>query len=529
MNTKLFYGVPFYTMDAERSVIEAVVIEGDTIKYTAENREEAHNLFPGAELVEINGGCILPGFVDAHLHLKNFSLLFRDMDLSSVRHKNDLMDSVQEVLSKKKEGEWLSAGGLERSLMDSLTRSDLDSVSRDNPLILFTVDMSSAITNSMALEQSGIDGARKDPLGGTIEKDVYNQPNGILHGRAVGLVTGQIPLDNVKKVDTALERGMNKILSHGITTFCDYSPDAASSSMINLMKLMRKKRLKGMVVFTMGDRETARLADIGMTSLFGGEHLRLGGLAVIIDGSFSSLTGYMSKPYRGSESHGMLLMDEKELYSLLKRNYSHYIWAAVHCAGDMANEIALRVFEKISNEVGMPKLPMRIEQAQFLKDKDVEQFSLTGVIAVMNTIQIPVNRARVIKHLGPDSNLLSRLGSLVASGAKIAISSNAPEFTINPFHGLYCAVERKGFEEGPELRFYPKESISLTDAVYAYTMGGAMACEMEKDIGSIEAGKSADLIHLSKDIFKEGTGKLWETEVLATFVGGEMVYEKKLS
>jgi predicted amidohydrolase YtcJ len=92
-------------------------------------------------------------------------------------------------------------------------------------------------------------------------------------------------------------------------------------------------------------------------------------------------------------------------------------------------------------------------------------------------------------------------------------------------YGLYCAVERKGFDDGPELRFYPRERVLIDDAVYAYTMGGARACGMESEVGSIEQGKYADFVHLSHDPMRSDTERLQQTEVIDVFVGGEAVYQ----
>ncbi len=221
MSTRLFYGVPFYTMDSERTVAEAVVIKQGIIEYVSGSREGAQSLYPEAELVELNGGCVLPGFVDPHIQLKSYSLLFRDLDLSFIEHKNDVINGIEEALEVKKEGEWLTAAGLDKDILNQITISDLDSVSRKNPLVLFTENARSAIANSKALIRAGIDKNRIDPLGGTIERDANNRPNGVLHGRAVGLVRGRLPIESAERVDEAQERVLEKILSYGITKFCD--------------------------------------------------------------------------------------------------------------------------------------------------------------------------------------------------------------------------------------------------------------------------------------------------------------------
>jgi predicted amidohydrolase YtcJ len=525
MASKIFYGTPIYTMDDERKVAEAVVVVEGKVEYVASDSDEALALYPDSELIRLDGGCILPGFVDAHLHLRDFSLLFRDLDLSQFREKQEVLDGVHKTAAKKKGGKWLAAGGLANPLLESLSRQELDSAAPGVPVLLFSGDMHSAVASSAALLKAGIDETRADPMGGRIERDAAGIPNGVLRERAVEILTRIVPDDKARRVDVALERGMKKLLSCGITTFCDCSAGLGQNPMKSLVRLAGRGRLPARGVMMLGEGDAAKLGDVGIPSLFGDARLRIGGLKVIMDGSLGSLTGHMSRPYVGG-GFGMLLMSEEELYTLLKKSYSNRIWAAVHCIGDKANEIALNVFQKLEGERGVPSLLQRIEHAQSLKDEDIERVASLGVIAVVNPNHIPIDREKAIRHLGPDARLLYRFRSLIAAGAQIAFASDAPVASVNPFHILYCAVERKDFRDGPELRFYPKEKISLADAVRAYTIGGAAALGLEKEIGSLEPGKTADFIHVSKDIFQQDTAALSETEVLATYLEGMQAYSR---
>jgi predicted amidohydrolase YtcJ len=526
MDEKILFGPPIYTMNAERTVEEALAVVKGKIEYVGA-KEHAFKLWPDAEKVELEGGCLIPGFIDAHLYLKEFSAFFSEIDLTDIEHNKDLTDALREVLAEKKEGDWLAAGGLKASLLTKLTRSDLDEISSNHSIVLFSGDMETAVASSAALHNAGIDEHRGDPLGGTIVRDIYNMPTGILQKRAIELVKRKIPEEKSKKIKSSLSRGLKKLLSYGITSFCDCSFSEGGFSFMNLSNLVQKGAITPRTVVMVGENRAKSLREIGIPSLFGNDYLRIGGVTLIMDGSLAALTGYMSNPYRESTNSGMLMIDHEELYTLIKSNFSNSIWASVQCTGDKACEIALDVFRKVSKEKSIPRLLKRIDYAQALKDEDVEKIARSGVIAVMCPGHIPAQREHAMRYLGPEARLLFRFRSLLDAGGKLALASDAPFSSVDPLHGIYCAVERKGYEDGPERRFYPRENIGLDEAVYAYTMGGAEACGVAEENGSIEEGKCADMVVLSGDIFKEEPESLKDIEVLMTMVGGEIAYQKK--
>ncbi len=524
MKVKILYGAPVYTMDEAGSRVEAVVFDTE-IKFVGD-KGAAMRLFPEGEVIEFRGGCILPGFIDSHLHLRDLSLLFKDLDLTQVYDRETLIQLVGEVASGKGENEWVFGGGVDFSILVQLTKKELDGVSPKNPVLLYSRDMHSALVNSAALDRAGIDRSRGDLIGGRIERGPDGSITGILKERAIDLVKKHLSYQEVTDGHRAIEGGINKLVREGITTFCDCSIHGTGSLMHALLELNSRGKMNMRAVVMFSDREASRLGAMGIRSQFGNESIRIGGCKLILDGSLSSLTGYMSRPYRGGKNRGILLMNERELYQVLERSYSDLIWVGVHAIGDKANEIALDAFEKLGTEKKVPNLLKRIEHAQTLRDVDIDRFPSIGVIPVVNPVHIPFDRKTALLFMDADARLQHRLGSLLAAGATLAIGSDAPVASVNPFHGIYPAVERKDFNDGQELRFFPHEAIQLTDAVYAYTMGGAKALGLAEEIGSIELGKYADLIHLSHDIFTRGVQSLKRVEVLHAFIGGRLIYQK---
>jgi predicted amidohydrolase YtcJ len=526
MVSRIFFGVPVYTMDENRTVQQAVVSINGRIDFVG-NMNDALKLYPEAEKIKFAKGCIFPGLIDAHIHMRRFSLLFKDLDLSQVVNKVELLTLLTEQLTKKEKGEWVVAGGCRPALLEELTAGDIDPVSSTSPVVIYSSDLNFVLANSHALAAAGIDENRKDPLRGKIETDLNNRPTGILRDRAIEFVRKQIPEESPKKVVYALEKGIGKLITLGITTFCDCSQDALQLTLKSLFRLQKKRNLGVKKVLLFGDLEAQNLERFGIPSLFGDNYIKLGGLKIILDGTLATLTGYMSEPYRSSESHGMLLMEESELLALLKRVYSNHIWASVQAVGDRANSIALNCFEKLRVEKGHPELIKRIDFAHTLQDDDIERAASLEVMAIANPIRIPFGREQALRALGSNARLLYRYGSLLKSGVVLGMGSDAPYASVDPFHAIYCAVERKDYNDGPEVRFYPKERISMSDAIYAYTMGNARALGMGDEIGSLEAGKSADLIHVSKDILQGPSESLRDTEVLHTVIDGNVVWERK--
>ncbi len=523
MEVKIITGVPVYTMDEKNTVVEAVAIVGDKIDFVG-RFEDAKSRYSYGEIIKLDKGAVLPGFIDPHIHLFNFSMMFKDIDLSGITDREDLIDKIKDSIGKKKESEWIIGGGLEPDILNYITRFDIDRAVPFHPVILYTRDLHTVLVNTRTLEISGIDQSQRDPVGGRIERDGKGNITGVLRERAIELVSKSMEKPDLKSSVRALKMGMDKLLSLGITTIGEATADVSVPVNRYLMSLWRAKNLPIRVSVMFGESELEFIERMRIVSDFGDEFLRIGGLKIILDGSLSSLTGYMRKPYLTTNSNGVLFYSEDELYRILRRAYTSYLWSAIHATGDKANEIAIRVYERLIKDRSIPKLIKRIEHAQTLSEDDVKGFASMNIIAVVNPSHIPLDRGVAVKYLGKDSKNMYRLRSLLKSGCQIAIASDAPVVFPDPFYSIYCAVERKGYDDGPELRFYPKERITLEDALKAHTVNASIACGMNDITGSIEVGKKADLIHISKDIVRDGSDALKNVRVLKTFVNGELVF-----
>ncbi len=526
MEVKIVTGVPIYTMNDDTQVVEAVAIVNGVIDYVGAFND-ARSRYSMGEIIKLKKGIVIPGFIDSSIKIYDFSMMFKDADLTGISEKDEVLDIIAKISEKKKETDWIIAGGLSRELDGRITREDIDSVAKYHPVVLYFDDFNSAVVNTKVLEISGIDENRRDPDRGRIERDGRGSITGVLRGRAVELLIKEAGTPDSRVVTKALRRGIDRLISLGITTIGEATFDLPPSVMKILMSLWGSGELKIRIGKMFGPTELEFIKKVGMVSGYGDDFFRLGGVGLILDGGLSTLSGYMKRPYLTSGGNGVLLYSEDEIYRILRDSYSSHIWALLAAVGDMANRIAIDQFERIARDRSLPRLKRRIDGAEVLSDDDVKRFSDFDIIAVLNPGFIPRDRNIAIKSLGETAGNMFRFNSLKKNGVQIAFASNTPEVSPDPFYNIYCAVERKAFDEGPEMRFYPREKIEIQDAILAYTAGGSVACGMDDIVGKIEVGRRADLVQLSHDIFKIENEDLKNVKVLKTMVDGELVFIEK--
>jgi predicted amidohydrolase YtcJ len=270
----------------------------------------------------------------------------------------------------------------------------------------------------------------------------------------------------------------------------------------------------------------------GLQSGLGDDRLRVGGVKVFADGALGSRTAEMLEPYLTEpENRGIAVMEDGELQGLLLAASRSGISAVIHAIGDRANRRALNALERVREDEarrGVPRdrLRHRIEHVQLLHPDDLPRLAALDVIASVQPSHVVADMEMAERHWGPERcRLAYAYGSLWRSGARLALGSDCPVEALDPLAGIHAAVTRRrpdGFP-GPE-GWNPQERLTVEQAVWGFTMGGAYAAGEEGQRGSIAPGKLADLVVLSQDIFRTDPDAILETEVVATFLDGQVVY-----
>jgi len=265
----------------------------------------------------------------------------------------------------------------------------------------------------------------------------------------------------------------------------------------------------------------------GLRTGQGSPLLRVGQVKMLADGALGSCTAEMLAPYEGHpDARGVAATDSKQLYEGVRAAASGGLASAIHAIGDAANRRVLDVYQRVAVEGLMGTLRQRIEHVQLLSPEDLPRLAQLGVIASMQPIHATQDMEMADRHWGARARLSYAWRSLLRSGAVLAFGTDCPVEGLNPLAGLYAAVTRRRADGTPTGGWYPQESLTLQEALYAYTMGSAFASGEERDKGSLTPGKLADIVVLSRDIFAGPPEPILNTVVDMTIVGGQVVYER---
>jgi hypothetical protein len=232
----------------------------------------------------------------------------------------------------------------------------------------------------------------------------------------------------------------------------------------------------------------------------------------------------MLEPYEDTDDCGMPMTSMEEIAEALAKADEAGLAVAVHAIGDRANRELITVFEKHAGS-SVSAVPHRIEHLQIVRPEDVRRMARLGMTASVQPIHLTDDIPLCDASIGSRCRFAYPFRDMVEAGATLAFGSDAPVASPNPFWGIHAAVTRQERDGRPEGGWYPEQRLTPVEAVWAYTMGPALASGRERTLGSITPGKLADLVVLDRDILAIDPSEIHQARATMTIVGGEVVYE----
>ena len=539
MLDKLFINGEIYSMKKEGEKFQSLGVKDGKIVFLGTN-DEAKNV-SSKELIDLKGKMMIPGMADAHLHLYAYCQNLTFVDLSKVHNINEMINLMKEKVKNVKKGDWVKGVNFDQSKWKENrfpTLEEMNSISKDNPVIIKRCCLHAVVANSRALEIAGIGKNYQAGSGGIVELDKNRMPNGILREQSTKVFDDILPdpLKDIEVQKKIMQDVLNDMSSKGITTIHTYAAKIWQyNEDINIYKNFEKEGKLPLRVTVCIDElfEPEILTKEKLNNPY--RKVQLGAYKIFSDGSMGSRSAALKEPYSDDpKNSGFMLFTQEELNNKILTGYEHGLQPAIHAIGDRALDMTLAAIEytlKTTKEKGMTdeeqknRLPFRIIHVQMIDDDLLKRMKKLPLVLDIQPIFLCTDLHWIEDRIGKERLKGSfALKTMEKAGLIQTGGSDCPVETYEPLKGIYAAVTRQDMEGYPIEGFLPEERLSVYEALCMYTKNVPYATGQESVLGTLEIGKFADLTVLEKNLFKIDKKEIKDVKVEQTYVAGNCVF-----
>ncbi|OUO86540.1 amidohydrolase [Gordonibacter sp. An230] len=532
-STRIFTAEPGVdaTMDG------SIAIEGGRIVFVGPREEAAAYAGPATEAVELGDAFVCPGFHDSHLHFFPSA-----MDRSPYvvfcegRSAQDCVEALKQVEDARPTDEFMLSYGWYHPLWDNpvLPNKDiLDAAYPDRPVCLQSGDSHTLWTNSKGLEKFGITKDSVPPAGGVYQKDEHGELTGIIQETAATQLIPRMLAFSEEETAAGIKQFLADLNAEGITSVCDVSLLAVPGGDFVRDDVYRALAENGELTVRINMFPTA-LEDLTRArklrdEFAGNDLLRSPGLKQFFDGVSSTHTAWLTEPYANAYFEGDCgapVTDPERMRRIVLGAAEEGFAVRIHTIGDAAIHVALDIFEEARAKFGPVAGQNGLEHLENLLPEDIARLAELDVSANCQPPHTVLDPNGIERDLGPErAKLMWPYRTYLEEGVKFSFGTDSPVVDINSREVIYDAVTRQSPATGePAGGWQPQEKIPAADAVRAYTLGSAVAAGRGDEVGSLTAGKLADIAVLDTDLLTCAPEEILEAKVLATYLGGRKVY-----
>ena len=531
---------------------EALAVAGDRIVAIGADRDVLRGRGPGTRLIDLRGRTVLPGFTDAHTHPISGGLRHLECDLDRFDTADDHLAAVAAYAAAHPDRAWIVGDGWSmETFPGGIPRRELlDAIVPDRPVFLTNRDGHGAWVNSRALELAGITSSTPDPAFGRIERDPDGTPVGMLQEGAIYLVSRLIPRHDSATLERAIRDAQAELHALGITGWQDANVDpqrvaayraVAESGALTARVVLAMGAseldafggIDGLVAIREAVRAAAATATAARPGTPGPTRLAATSIKFFVDGVLENRTGALLEPYLDADDNptggtGISNFEPAELNRLAVALDALGFQLHYHAIGDRAVRDALNAIEAARRANGVRDGRHHIAHIQLIHPDDLPRFAALNTVANAQPLWA-VHEAQMdeltLPLLGPErSGWQYPFASLLRAGARLAFGSDWTVSTADPFPQIEVAVRRVWPDSPNAAPFLPDERISLDEALRAATVGSAFV-NGQDEAGWLGIGRLADLVVLDRDIDAQDADPIGDTTVVATMVGGDVVFE----
>ena len=521
-----------YTVDESRPLAEAMAVRAGRVEFIGSARGALAHRGPATRTIDLAGRTVIPGMVDAHAHLLGLGEALRTVDLTGTRSYDEVIARVAARAREVPAGSWVIGRGWDQNDWPDTRFPTHEALSRavpSHPVFLTRVDGHAAIANARAMQAAKLAPDAADPQGGRIERMAGGAASGVFIDDAMGLVSQAIPPLSRADIRAATLAAIREANRWGLTGIHDAGVNRETIDVYEALAAEGRYDLRNYVMIESDDATLDHYLRRGAQKGLHNGRLWIRSIKISADGALGSRGAALLEPYSDEPSHaGLVTTSQERIRAVAERALRAGFQVNVHAIGDRGNRIVLDAFEDAlrANPAGDHRF--RVEHAQVLHHADIPRFAELDVIPSMQAVHQTSDMYWAGARLGP-TRLYGAYAwrSLLATGVIIPNGSDFPVEAVNPLLSFKAAVSRSDARGWPLGGWFPEQRMTREEALKSMTLWPAIAAFQEHELGSLSPGKHADFVVLDRDIMTVGEESILGTEVVATYLGGRPVYERK--
>ena len=519
----LIYNAKVYTVDSSFSMAEAIAVKGGKIEAVGSSKELLEK-YDATEKIDAGGKPVYPGFIDAHAHFFRYGLGLQTADLVETKSWDEILGRLQTFAQQNKEG-WIVGRGWDQNdwaVKAYPDKSKLDELFPDRPVLLTRIDGHAAIANQQALDAAGVQ-AGQTLTGGEVEVQ-GGKLTGILIDNAVDLVASKIPAATITQIKKGLDEAQAACFAVGLTTVDDCGIDYTEALIMDSLQKAGELKMRVYAMLSDSKRNYDFLFDKGKIKT---DFLNVRSFKVYADGALGSRGACLLQPYSDKPGWtGFLLSPQSHFDSVAQILSTKDFQMCTHAIGDSGNRVVLNIYAKYLG--GKNDKRWRVEHAQVINQSDFETFGKYNIIPSVQPTHATSDMYWAGERLGKEREKGAyAFKQLLQQNGWIPLGTDFPVEDISPFKTFLASAVRQDSKGFPQGGYQMENALTREETLRGMTIWAAKSNFEESEKGSLEKGKLADFIILDADLMTVAPEQILTIKVLATFVGGEKVFERK--
>jgi len=525
-------GARVYTVDDDRPIADALAVRGGRVLYVGSERGAMAFKGSATRVVEMAGRTIVPGIVDAHAHLLSLGHALQVVDLVGSKSYDEVVARVAAKAKGAAPGSWIEGHGWDQNAWGDTRFPTHDALSRavpDHPVALERVDGHAVLANAKAMQLAKVTANTPDPTGGRIIRGANKTPTGVFVDNAMELINRVVPAPTRQQITEQLQAAAIESNRWGLVGVHDAGEPPAVIDVYEELAKAGKLPLRAYVMIADDSAALAHYFARGPQSALYDGHVWIRSIKLYADGALGSRGAALLDPYDDDPGNsGLLVSPPDHLRRVATEALRRGFQVCTHAIGDRGNRLALDAYQAALKDVPTADHRFRIEHAQILNHDDIPRFAALDVIPSMQAVHQTSDMYWAERRIGAGRAYGAYAWrSLLDTGVPIPNGSDFPVEAVNPLLSFHSAVSRQDAANWPPGGWHPEQKMTRQEALRSLTIWPAYAAFQDSVMGSLTPGKYADFVVLDQDIMRVADDQILRTQVVATYIGGVAVFERK--